>query len=75
MKKFHNPFKRPANGGIINTFVGIGATEYAHVHDIIKREYDNTAAAHKKPTEYMRGLAYALSVIEANPPYPIKEVQ
>lgn len=27
-------------------------------------EYGNTAAAHKKPTEYMRGLQFALDAIE-----------
>ena len=43
--------------------VGISATELEAAQQLLSAEYANTAVAHKKPTEYMRGLQYAIDVL------------
>lgn len=43
--------------------VGISATELEAAQQLLRTEYANTAVAHKKPTEYMRGLQYAIDVL------------
>lgn len=72
---FRRPFRRHAKGGIVRTIRGITELDWLHIHTIIRTEYENTAAQHKKPTEYMRGLAFALKVLEACTPHDITEVQ
>ena len=75
--KFSNLFKRRAKAGIIEAtpIRGITEDEWQDIYADIKDEYDDTARQHKKPTEYMRGLAYALKVLEATKPYTIAEVR
>ena len=72
---FRHLFKRHAKGGIISAIRGIKEHDWHHIYGAIKAEYDATAMNHKKPTEYMRGLAFALNIMEAIQPYDIAEVQ
>lgn len=50
---------------------GITTSDWMTVYNTIHREYVATEAAHKRPTEYMRGLAFALEVIDSIRPYDI----
>lgn len=43
--------------------VGISAAEFEALRARLCDEYAETGAAHKKPTEYMRGLQYALDAL------------
>ena len=77
--KFKHPFKRhtditaqPAK----QVVRGVKELEWYDMYEAIKAEHDKTAAMHKKPTEYMRGLAFAIKAMEAIKPYNIiTEVQ
>lgn len=69
--KFSTLFKRPVKGGITKTIRGIKAEDWINVYATITREYKDTALKHKKPTEYMRGLAFAIKVLESVKPYEI----
>lgn len=50
---------------------GITTSDWMTVYNTIHREYTETAKSHKKPTEYMRGLAFALEVVDSIRPYDI----
>ena len=55
---------------------GVKEPEWYDIYEAIKAEHDKTALMHKKPTEYMRGLAFAIKAMEAIKPYNIfTEVQ
>ena len=43
--------------------VGIACDEFNSAREKIQAEYDATQAQHKKPTEYMRGLQYAIDIL------------
>lgn len=72
-KLFKRHSKTPANGGVIIS--GIKAADWYAIHSVLKAEYANTASSHKKPTEYMRGIAFAIKALETVRPYNIAEVQ
>lgn len=73
---FKSMFKRPAKGGVIKAIRGITDTEWLSIYEAIFAEYNVTSAKHKKPTEYMRGLTFALKAMEAVKPHNITtEVQ
>lgn len=46
------------------TVYGITSGELSVMREKIRVEYADTAEKHKKPTEYMRGLQFALDVID-----------
>ena len=73
--KFRNPFKPKARGGVINAIRGVTEAEWYNIYEAIKLEHDRTGLTHKKPTEYMRGLAFAMGVMEAVMPHNIAEVK
>lgn len=79
MKKFRNPFKRYAKGGINKPVVGITTEEWATVYTAIEHERDvakqRQRRADGKPSDFMRGLNYALSILDKYHPHVIKEVQ
>lgn len=72
---FTRLFRSKAKGGISRKISGITTSDWITLYNTIKREYENTAEKHKKPTEYMRGLAFALKVLDDIKPYTIAEVQ
>lgn len=75
---FKSMFKRKtkAKGGIISVIRGINETEWLSIYEAVLAEYNLTAAKHKKPTEYMRGLTFAIGAMEAVKPHNITmEVQ
>ena len=72
---FHNLFRRHCKGGIVEATSGITTSDWMTVYNKIKREYNATAEAHKRPTEYMRGLAFALDILDSIRPYNIAEVK
>lgn len=51
--------------------VGISTAELEAVQEQLDAEYANTAAAHKKPTEYMRGLKYAIDALGELAPHEL----
>ena len=44
--------------------VGVSEKEFNDLREEIRLEFVKTQEAHKKPTEYMRGLQFALDVID-----------
>ena len=51
--------------------IGVSAAEFEDALALLRTEYDNTAAAHKKPTEYMRGLQYAIDTLGELAPHEL----
>lgn len=55
---------------------GITAAEWSTIHDGINGEYDAAKARQKNPdngpSQYMRGLDFALAIVEANMPHTME---
>lgn len=56
--------------------MGITTGEWSAIHDSINGEYDAAKARQKKPdgapSAYMRGLSFALNILEANMPHTLE---
>ena len=79
MKKFRNLFKPHAEGGIIKPVVGITESEWIKVYNAIVCEREaakqRQRSADAKPSDFMRGLDYAMSILDSYRPHTITEVQ
>lgn len=55
----------------IRAISGITASDWITIYNTILREYNATAKDHKRPTEYMKGLQFALSTLDSIRPYNV----
>ena len=62
-------FKRHSK--VLPTVSGITSSDWLTIYNTILREYNATAKDHKQPTEYMKGLQFALSILDSIRPYNI----
>ena len=60
-------FKRPSK--VLPAISGITSSDWLTIYNTIPREYNATAKDHKRPTEYMKGLQFALSTLDSIRPY------
>lgn len=62
-------FKRQSK--ILQAVSGITSSDWLTIYNTILREYNATAKDHKRPTEYMKGLQFALSTLDSIRPYNV----
>lgn len=56
---------------ILPAVSGITSSDWLTIYNTILREYNATAKDHKRPTEYMKGLQFALSTLDSIRPYNV----
>ena len=62
-------FKRHSK--VLQAVSGITSSDWLTIYNTILREYNATAKDHKRPTEYMKGLQFALSTLDSIRPYNV----
>ena len=66
-------FKRPSK--VLPAASGITSSDWLTIYNTILREYNATAKDHKRPTEYMKGLQFALSTLDSIRPYNVMDAE
>ena len=50
---------------------GITSSDWLTIYNRLMAEYNEVGAKHKRPTEYMRGIVFAIEVLDSIRPYNI----